>query len=334
MTTSKGNPPAFGGSKVLFMLSVMKISLRPTKRRSVLQLNQEMPPAVHRSHLTRIIGLLMLSCLLSACSAIKVVYNQSPQLAYWWLDDYLDFTNVQSPQVRTDLIRLQQWHQRTQLPGYADLLQKVALLMPTQVSPTQVCSLLGEVQSKVGEIEAQVEPAIVTMALSLNADQIHTLNNKYTKNNATWREDWIDSSDSAQAKKRYNQVLDRAKTLYGRITDTQKDLLHEYSTNPRDNTRLGYGERIRRQQDTAQILEKIALEQPKPEQARALVQGLFTRSLTSPDPVYRIYFDSLVQDGCARFAQLHNTTSNEQRAFAVKRLQGYAHDAQDLAAMR
>lgn len=316
------------------MLSVMEISLRPAKRRSVLQLIQEMSPAVHRSHLTRIIGLLMLSFLLSACSAIKVVYNQSPQLAYWWLDDYLDFTSVQSPQVRTDLIRLQQWHQRTQLPGYADLLQKVALLMPTQVSPAQVCSLFGEVQNKAGDIEAQAEPAIITMALSLNADQIQTLNSKYTKSNAKWREDWIDSSDSAQAKKRYDQVLDRAKTLYGRITDTQKDLLHEYSTNPRYDTHLGYAERIRRQQDTAQILQKIAFEQPTQEQARALVQGLFARSLTSPDPVYRGYFNNLVQDGCARFAQLHNTTSDEQRAFAVKRLQGYSHDARDLAAMR
>ena len=288
---------------------------------------------MHRPSITRIIGLLMLSCILSACSAIKVVYNQSPQLTYWWLDGYLDFPSAQSPQVRLELSRLQQWHQRTQLPGYADLLQKVELLMPIQITPEQVCSLVDDVKSKVEALEAQAEPAITTMALGLNADQLRTLNSKYTQSNVKWRGDWIDASASAQAKKRYDQLLDRAEILYGRVTATQKDLLREDSTNPRYDTRLGYAERIRRQQDIAQTLQKIAQEQPKPEQAKALVQGLFARSLTSPDPVYRNYLDGLVQDGCARFAQLHNTTSVEQRAFATKRLQGYARDARDLAAV-
>jgi len=316
------------------MPSIMKISLRPAKRRYVLRLNQEILPYVCRNHLTRIIGLLMLTCLLSACTAIKVAYNQSPQLTYWWLDGYLDFTSAQSSQVHTDLNLLQQWHQRTQLPGYIDFLQKLASLMPTQVAPEQVCSLLSDVQNKMGESEAQAEPAIISMALSLNADQIDTLNNKYTKSNVKWRDDWIDASVNAQAKKRYVQLLDRTETLYGRVTDTQKDLLHEDSTNPRYDTRLSYAERIRRQQDTAQTLQKIALEQPKQEQAKALIRGLFMRSLVSPDATYRNYSVNLIEDSCVRIAQLHSTTNVEQRAFAVKRLQGYARDLRDLTAVR
>ncbi len=28
---------------------------------------------------------------LSACSAIKIGYNNLPELSYWWLDGYVDF---------------------------------------------------------------------------------------------------------------------------------------------------------------------------------------------------------------------------------------------------
>jgi hypothetical protein len=282
--------------------------------------------------LARIIGLLMAAWALSGCSAIKVVYTQSPQLTYWWLDGYLDFTRAQSPLVRDELSRLQQWHQRTQLAGYADLLQKAALLMPTQISSEQVCSLLSEVRGKMEAVVTQTEPAIISLALSLSAEQINHLNRKYAKANAQWREDWLDTSASAQAKKRYDALLDRAEMLYGRLTDAQKDLLRDSSANPRYDTRLGYVERLRRQQDTAQVLQKIAQEQPKQELASLWVQGLFVRSWTSPDPVYRIYLEGLVVDGCTRFAQLHNTASTAQRALAVKRLQGYARDARDLEA--
>ncbi|MCX7224461.1 MAG: hypothetical protein NT071_02345, partial [Burkholderiales bacterium] len=50
----------------------------------------------------RIIGLL-LALLLSGCSALRLGYSQAPELAYWWLDSYFDFTEAQTTRVRADL---------------------------------------------------------------------------------------------------------------------------------------------------------------------------------------------------------------------------------------
>ena len=74
------------------------------------------------SHVTRIIGLLVLAGLLQSCSAMKIFYNQSPDFAYWYLDGYLDFTQEQSLQVKDELSQLQAWHRKTQLTGYIDTL--------------------------------------------------------------------------------------------------------------------------------------------------------------------------------------------------------------------
>ena len=69
--------------------------------------------------LLRIIGLLVLAVGLSACSAVKLGYGSAPQVVYWWLDGYLDFTDAQAPQVRDELDRLHRWHRSTELPKLA-----------------------------------------------------------------------------------------------------------------------------------------------------------------------------------------------------------------------
>jgi hypothetical protein len=43
---------------------------------------------------------------LAGCSAIKLAYNQAPDLTYWWLDGYFDFNGQQSPKVRDELAKL------------------------------------------------------------------------------------------------------------------------------------------------------------------------------------------------------------------------------------
>ncbi len=53
--------------------------------------------------LGRIICLLGLAAALAACSAIKLGYNNIDDVAYWWLDSYVDFSDEQTPRVREDL---------------------------------------------------------------------------------------------------------------------------------------------------------------------------------------------------------------------------------------
>jgi hypothetical protein len=69
---------------------------------------------LHR--LARIIVLPALVAGLAACSAIKLGYNNLDEIAYWWLDSYVDFTDDQAPRAREDLARLHWWHRNEELP--------------------------------------------------------------------------------------------------------------------------------------------------------------------------------------------------------------------------
>lgn len=63
-----------------------------------------------------IIGVLMAALAMGGCSAVRLGYNTSPTLVYWWLDSYFDFDSDQSARVRDDLQSVQEWHRKNELP--------------------------------------------------------------------------------------------------------------------------------------------------------------------------------------------------------------------------
>ena len=108
----------------------------------------------------RIIGLLLCLGLLQACSAIRLGYNNAPDLVYWWLDGYADLTDLQSLKARDDLARLQQWHRRSELPKIAEWLQTAQQIAPGNTSGDQVCGLFGDARARIDAVLAQAEPAL------------------------------------------------------------------------------------------------------------------------------------------------------------------------------
>ncbi|RYY68668.1 MAG: hypothetical protein EOO24_51775, partial [Comamonadaceae bacterium] len=119
---------------------------------------------MHR--LAAIIGLLSLAVALGGCSAIKLGYSTSPELAYWWLDGYLDFDDVQRQRVREDLARIQAWHRTQELPKVLQLLQQAEKLAPGDVSAEQACAFEAPLRERFAALRDRVEPALVTTAIT------------------------------------------------------------------------------------------------------------------------------------------------------------------------
>lgn len=69
-------------------------------------------------------ALLALMALLSACSTLRLGYQQLPRLASWWVDDYVDLDRRQQAQFDQAWSQLQAWHRREELPRLNALLAK------------------------------------------------------------------------------------------------------------------------------------------------------------------------------------------------------------------
>jgi hypothetical protein len=96
---------------------------------------------------------------LTGCSTIKVAYNNSDDLLYWWVDSYVDLQDGQKQLTRDTLNELQRWHRQQQLPEYAALLQKLRAMAPHDITPAQVCAVTEEGKTSFATLLRFVEPA-------------------------------------------------------------------------------------------------------------------------------------------------------------------------------
>jgi hypothetical protein len=284
------------------------------------------------SRLARIIGLLGLAALLGACSAIKLGYNNLDQVAYWWLDSYVDFSDGQDSRVREDLARLHQWHRAHELPRFAAMLHGLEQMAPGDVSAAQACTVFAQFRQRLDALAERAEPAVVTLATGLEPDQVAHLERKYGKNNADYRKEWILAAPMEQAEKRFAQLVERGEMVYGRLEEPQRAVLRRHLQQSVFDPKRVLAERQRRQRDALQTLRRIAGTQLSFGEARALLRGYLDRVREPPDPVQRDYQQALIDEGCNTFAALHNSTTAAQRESAVRRLRAYQRDLRELAA--
>jgi hypothetical protein len=97
---------------------------------------------------------------------------------------------------------------------------------------------------------------------------------------------------------------------------------------------MQFGEIQRRQQDSLRTLARLRSASLPEAQAVAEIQALISRSITSPDPVYRRYQEQMRQQGCVAIALLHNSSSPAQREKLLESFKNYAMDARTLMLQR
>lgn len=276
--------------------------------------------------------LLALAAALAGCSAIKLGYNTLGEVAYWWLDSYIDFTETQRPIVRQDLARLHQWHRAEELPKFAAILRRMEELAPGDVSPGQACSFVPEFRQRLAAVADRAEAAAVALASGLSAEQLRHIQHRYEKNNAGYTSDWVELAPADRLEKRYRQFLERSEMIYGRLDEPQRTALRSDIEKSVFDPRRSLAERQRRQHDALRTLRQMGGQRIGFQQARQLFRGYLERVQYPPEPAARAYQETLVEEGCRHFSVLHNSTTATQREAAVRRLRAYQRDLRELAA--
>ena len=284
-------------------------------------------------NLRHIIGLLLVALItlgLPGCSAVKLGYQNAPELVYWWLDSYLDFNDTQSPRLRADLAALQSWHRQHELPLYISALERLQGLAPTNVSPAQVCGLVDEMRPRLQALLDQAAPTVVALAPTLTSAQLDHLARQFDKRNQKWREEWLDGTPTERDARRVKLLTERAENFYGRLEQTQLASLRASVAVSMFDASMNYRESQRRQRDMLQTLRQLQGVPRTGQSVNSDMRALMERSLRSPEPDHRNYADQLTQENCTTFAALHNSMTASQRRSLAEILKGYVSDAREL----
>jgi hypothetical protein len=283
---------------------------------------------------TRIAGIILAlaaSLALSACSAVKLGYNTLPDLAFWWLDGYMDFSDTQRPQVRDEIARLHAWHRREELPKVAEVLARIEQMMPGEITPQQACGVVRAMRARFDAVAEHAEPAAAALAVSLTARQLRHMERKFHKNNDTFRKETMDLPPAEQQEKRFEQMLERMEMIYGRLDAPQRAALRQGIAGSAWDAGRILADRQRRQQDLLHTLRQVTRPDAPTGEARAQLRAWLERAQHAPDAAYRTWQEGLVQEGCRTFAAVHQSTTQAQREQAVRRLRAYQRDLRELA---
>lgn len=276
-----------------------------------------------------IIGVMFL---LSGCSALRLGYDQGPTLAWWWLDGYADFRSDQAPRAKEAIRQWFAWHRTAQLPGYAAWLAALRGRIGESVTAAQVCRWNDEVRQ---QLAPAIDRALVLgapLAAALGEAELRHLEQRYAKGNDELKRDHLQPDRAERLAASVKRTVERAEGVYGRLDDTQLELIRAGVAASPFDPEAWLAERQRRQRDTLATLRRLTAEQADADRLLPALRALAERTERSDDPAYRAYQRRLTDYNCAFVARLHNATTPAQRQKAQEKLEGWEGDLRALAA--
>lgn len=274
---------------------------------------------------TFIIGVAAL--LLSACSAVRLGYDNGPSLALWWLDGYLDLNRTQEARVKPVLEDWFAWHRTTQLPDYARWLATWKQRAGGSVSGDEICRWTEVARERiVTAIDRAVAPAAELLP-SIEPAQWQHLERRYAERMAELRETHANPNRETRLEAALDRSIARGEEYYGPLTPAQKRLLVEAIAGQPMQAEDWLAGREQRQKDLLQSLKR-AQQEPDPARRAAALRETLNHYMRPSEGLQARWQDY----GCEITARLHNSTTPKQRQHLRERLAAWEEDLRALAA--
>jgi hypothetical protein len=277
---------------------------------------------------------LSMSAIFTGCSAVRLGYNKLPEIASWWLDSYIDFTDSQGPQAKVALQKLQTWHRKEELPAIAELLVQAQTLAPQNITPEQACQVWEGAQVRIESLIQESSRLAAPVVSQLSAKQFKHLEKEWATRNEDWKKNWLQGTPDTRLKKRVDLAAERFNSFYGDLNSEQRQLLKQQFLQSAWTPEWGYQQRLKRQQDQLTSLQAMSSEINKPAmplpQVEKALQALMLQSVRPKDASDLSKQHLLEQQACQNLAQLHNIMSPAQRLKAQRKLKDYETDVREL----
>ena len=275
-----------------------------------------------------------MSVILTGCSAVRLGYNKLPEIASWWLDSYIDFSDTQGPQAKAALQKLQSWLRKEELPAIAELLLQAQTLAPQNITPEQACKVWEGAQVRIESFIQESSRLAAPVVSQLSAKQLKHLEKEWASRNEDWRKQWLQGSPDSRIKKRVDLAAERFNSFYGDLNLEQRQVLKQQFLQSTWTPEASYQLRLKRQQEQLIALQAMSSEIAKPAmpiaQVEKTLQSLILQSVRPKDAADLSKQLQLEQQACQNLAQLHNTMSPAQRLKAQRKLKDYETDVREL----
>lgn len=277
--------------------------------------------------------LIVLMTVLAGCSSLKLAYNNGDTLLYWWLNGYVDLTSEQKDTVKDDIDRLFQWHRKTQLQDYIQILQTAQRQLTAGPTQADLQNDYDDIKKRTEALLLKATPELAELTRSLQPEQIATLERKFAANNSEFRKKNMRGDKEAQQRYRFKKSMEQFELWFGSFTDEQEAQIRKASDARPLNNEIWLDERTRRQNNILALARKVQSEKLSKEATQAEIQKLVKdgfRRLDNSDR--KAFFDAAEEANIQLVLTVINLATPTQKAHAQKRMQGWIDDFRTLSA--
>ena len=281
----------------------------------------------------RVLCLLTVMVVLAACSSIKFAYNQGDTLLYWFVDAYVDLDSEQAGPVKEDIGQLIKWHRKTQLRDYSQFLAKAQGQLAGNITHADLKADYKDIKARTETLAYKALPELTDLALTVKPEQIANIEEKFRKNNDTYRKKFVAIDNDKKQKLRYKKSMEQFELWFGGFSGEQEAVLRKASdARPLDN-QIWLDERIIRQKKIISVLREIQAKKLGKEATSALLGNLLKDIFGRFDsPERKPFFDAYIDSTINLTLTAIKIATPAQKAHAQKRMQGWIDDFKVLAA--
>ncbi len=276
----------------------------------------------------RLFVTIFFALLLGACSTLQLAYPQASRFSYHWLDRYVDFDEMQQPQVRDALDTLFQRARHAVLPAVAEDLREVQAALGGEISPAAMCRWGERLRVHRDTLMELAWPAAADLANALAPAQLDHIAVRQREADAKERRKLLPEGAEARRDAAVEQLAERAERIYGSLEPEQTELLQRWVREAPMDMAGWLDWRRERQRELHALLRD--LERPGSADASGQRLRAWWRQAYGRPSEGSLHGRHL-EHGCRMASALHASITPRQRATALERVATWIEDLKALS---
>ncbi|RPH46373.1 MAG: hypothetical protein EHM87_02665 [Burkholderiales bacterium] len=261
----------------------------------------------------------------------RLGYENLPTLAAWRADSYLALNADQRALASRRMESLHAWHRRTQLDDYQAFLQEVQRRVAAgDVDEAQIRAWRVAAFERWKPIAEQVAPMAAEVAGTLAPAQLVRMREEIDRDNDKMRREWMPPGRADRIETRTKRYIERAELFLGSLTTEQKQFARRIASEAPDTEDVWFAQRLGRQQDLLDLLERIRVERPDDATATRWMREHLMRYAQVRDGPDRVGAESSLAAGDAMGAAMLARATPKQRQHLQRKLQEWIDIVQSL----
>ncbi|WP_370261062.1 DUF6279 family lipoprotein [Limnobacter sp.] len=282
-------------------------------------------------------ALLLLALALTACSAIKLGYNNAPSLAHTYLSSAVDWDDKQSTQLRRSLENIVAWHRNNELTVIAAQLEQATIRLVNKpdsqnpITPVELEVYYTTIQGSLARTALAAAPEIAKTMLMLWPNQIQQIQRALDESNQEYREQRLQSNPGKRLEATAKRMEKRFERWLGSLNTTQRARIKQWAEQSQSYSEARYQQRLQRQEEFMRLVTLAANRQIEEAALSKQVATLLTAWQNPSTAQARQVAQARLADTLQLVADVLNTASPQQKQRAAERASGWAQDLTVLA---